>query len=94
MSDPETEIKGPKVKEHLKKADMGKLKKKLNEEKWRGRFLQARWQDSELIQSGCFAWLRDWTCAPTHTIAGVMELHEQLTPTKVYAVHKTGKTQG
>ena len=94
VSDPETEIKGPKVKEHLKKADIGKLKKKLNEEKWRGRFLQARWQDSELIQSGCFAWLRDWTCAPTHTIAGVMELHEQLTPTKVYAVHKAGKTQG
>ena len=26
MSDPETEIKGPKVKEHLKKADMEKLK--------------------------------------------------------------------
>ena len=94
VSDPGTEIKAPMMKEYLKKADMGKLKKKLNEEKWRGRFLQARWQDSELIQSGCFAWLRDWTCAPTPTIAGVMELHEQLTPTKLYAVHKTGTTQG
>ena len=56
--------------------------------------MQARWQDSELNQSGCFAWLRDWTCAPTHTIAGVMELYEQLTPTKVYTVHKTGVEQG
>ena len=74
VSDPETEIKGPKVKEHLKKADMEKLKEKIKEEKWHGRFLQARWQDSELSQSGCFAWLRDWTCALTHTIAGVMEL--------------------
>ena len=91
VSDPETEIKGPKVKEHLKKADMGKLKKKLNEEKWRGRFLQARWQDSELIQSGCFAWLRDWTCAPTPIIAGVMQ---QFTPTVVNTVHKTANTQG
>ena len=91
-SDPE--IQGPKVKEHLKKADMEKLKEKIKEEKWHGRFLQARWQDSELNQSVCFAWLRDWTCAPTHTITGVMELYEQLTPTKVYTVHKTGAEQG
>ena len=94
VSDPETEIQGPKVKEHLKKADMEKLKEMIKEEKWHGRFLQARWQDSELNQSGCFAWLRDWTCAPTHTIAGVMELYEQLTPTKMYTVHKTGVEQG
>ena len=73
-------IKGPK-----------KLKKKI---KWHSRFSQARWQDSELSQSGCFAWLRDWTCAPSHTIAGVMEVYEQLTPTKVYTVHKTGAARG
>ena len=72
VSDPETEIKGPKVKEHLKKVDMEKMNEKIKEEKWHGRFLQARWQDCELNQSGCFTWLRDWTCAPTHTIAGVM----------------------
>ena len=52
------------MKEYLKKADMGKLKEKINKEKGFGQFLQARWQDSELIKSGCFAWLRDWTCAP------------------------------
>ena len=93
VSDPETEINGPKVKEHLKKADMEKLKKKILE-KWHGRFLQARWQDSEINQSGCFAWLRDWACAPTHTIAWVAVLYEQLSPTKVYIVHKTGAAQG
>ena len=32
---------------------MEKLKEKIKEEKWHGRFLQARWQDSELNQSGC-----------------------------------------
>ena len=58
------QIKGPKMKEYLKKTDMGKLKEKINEEKGLGRFLQARWQESELIKSGCFAWLPDWTCAP------------------------------
>ena len=88
VSDPETEIKGPKMKEHLKKAARKKLKKKI---KWHGRFLQAGWQDSELSQSGCFAWLRDWTCTPSHTIAGVMEVYEQLTATKVY---KTGAAHG
>ena len=39
VSDPEMEIQGPKVKEHLKKADMEKLKEKIKEEKWHGRFL-------------------------------------------------------
>ena len=73
---------------------MKKLKEKINEEKWHGWFLQTRWQDTEVNQSGCFPWLRDWTCAPTHTIAGVVELYEQLTPTKVYTVHKTGAAQG
>ena len=76
VSDPETEIKGPEVEKHLKKVDMEKLKEKINGKKWHGRFLQDRWQDSELNQSGCFAWLRDWTCALTHTIAGVVELYE------------------
>ena len=34
-----------------------------------------------LGQSGCFAWLQHWICAPTQTIAGVLGLYEQLTPT-------------
>ena len=43
--------------------------------------------------ASCFAWLRDWTCAPTRTIAGIIELYEQLTPPKVYTVHKTSAAQ-
>ena len=37
---------------------------------------KARSKDRALSQSGCLAWLRHKTCAPTHTIAGVMELYE------------------
>ena len=37
------------MKEHFKKADMEKLKEKIKEGKWHGRFLQARWQDCELL---------------------------------------------
>ena len=40
-------------------------------------------------QRGCFAWLKNWDTAPTHTIAGMLELYEQLTPTKVYYARKT-----
>ena len=74
-----------KDKRISQEADIEKLREKINEEKWHGRFLQSRWQDSELVQIGCFSWVRDWTCDPTHTIAGVNELYEQLTPTKVSA---------
>ena len=31
----------------------------------------------------------NWDTAPTHTIAGMLELYEQLTPTKVYHARKT-----
>jgi len=90
VSDPENEITGPKMKDHLKKADIKeKLKEKINRERWHGRLLQARWQDSMLGQSGCFAWLRHWICAPTHTIAGVLGLYEQLTPTILNGVHSS-----
>ncbi|XP_031572645.1 uncharacterized protein LOC116306701 isoform X1 [Actinia tenebrosa] len=38
--------------------------------------------------------MKDWTTAPTHTVAGMMELYEQLLTTKVYTSHKTKTTQG
>ena len=37
----------------------------------------------------CFAWLSSWKNAPTHTIAGVQELYQQLLPTKVSYNRKT-----
>ena len=53
------------------------------------------WQDEDLCQDGCFAWLREWTSAPTHAITGVTELYEQITLTRVLtSYYKTGTTQG
>ena len=52
-----------------------------------------RWEDDPLSEHGCFAWLSGWACAPTHTIAAVMELYEQLLPTRVYAAFKTGTSE-
>lgn len=61
VSDLEKDIIGPKVKEHLIKADVEKMKEKINEERLHGRLLQASWKDRALSQRGCFAWLRDLT---------------------------------
>ena len=64
-------------------------KTEIKEKKWQGKLLAARWEEDQLNQRGCFAWLKNWDTAPTHTIAGMLELYEQLTPTKVYQARKT-----
>ena len=106
MSDLEKEIIGPEVKEHLIKADLEKLKVKINEKRWNGRLLQVRWQDRALSERGCFACLRDWTCARIYTISVVMELYDlwaaplhqrwygSMSSTNPQRVHKTVAPQG
>ena len=45
---------------------------------------------TQLYNKSCFTWLSEWVNAPTHCIAVVLELYEQLTPTEVYMAFKTG----
>ena len=45
--------------------------------------------DDDLNVQGCFGWLKEWPSALTHTIAGMMELYEQMLPTRVYTTYKT-----
>ena len=78
-----------KIKRHLKKAAMGQRKTEVKEKKWQGKLLAARWEEDQLNQRGSFAWLKNWDTAPTRTIAGMLELYEQLTPTKVYYARNT-----
>ena len=47
-----------------------------------------------ISQDACFAWMKGWSSAPTHTVAGMIELYEQLLPTKVYTTQKTKTTLG
>ena len=91
---PDIEILGKKVKGYLWRTVTEKLQEEIESEQWHGRFLCARWQDEDLSMDECFAWLRKWPSAPTHTITGVLELYEQLTPTRVYTKIKTGNSQG
>ena len=84
-----SDVPRDKIKRHLKKAAIEQRKTEVKEKKWQGRLLAARWEEDQLNQRGCFAWLKNWDTAPTHTIAGMLELYEQLTPTKVYYARKT-----
>ena len=43
-----------------------------------------------LLKRGCFAWLSESSCMSTPTDAGVMELYEQLLPTRFYKAYKAG----
>ena len=68
-----------KIERHLKKAAMEQRKTEVKEKRWQGKLLAARWQEDQLNQRGCFAWLKNWDTASTHTITGMLELNEQLT---------------
>ena len=60
----------------------------MREERWQGKLLNNRWEDDDL-NTGCFDWLSRWKTAPSHTIADVHELYQQLLPTKLYHYKKT-----
>ncbi|XP_068708268.1 uncharacterized protein [Montipora foliosa] len=91
---PDTDILGKKVKGYLRRTVTEKIQEEIESEQWHGRFLCAWWQDEDLSMDECFAWLRERPSAPTYTITGVLELYEQLTPTRVYPNIKTGTSQG
>ena len=79
----------PNIKNHLKQSSRQQLEDKIRGEKWQGKYLTNRWNDDDLNVQGCFGWLKEWPSAPTHTIAGMMELYEQMLPTRAYTTYKT-----
>ena len=82
-------ITGPKVKACLDTVRQRQYQEKVEQEKWQGKLMKNRWDDNNLDREGCFAWLHHWKPAPTHTVAGLQELYQQLLPTKVYHHRKT-----
>ena len=64
----------------------------IKSENWQGRLLKIRAEDDELDKKGCYVWLSKWTECPTHTVAGMYELYEQMLPTKLYTSKKTKTT--
>ena len=76
-------VEAKKVKQEIYKARQLEIQSTVSEERWHGKLIKGRWDDKKLKLEECFAWLSSWKNAPTHTIAGVQELYQQLLPTKV-----------
>ena len=68
---PEVEVEGTNIKELLKRAMIDKLRKTVKADIWHGRLFTSRWKDEELSRDACFAWMKDWSSAPTHTVAEI-----------------------
>ena len=75
------EVEAKKVKEAIYKARQQETQSTVSEERWQGKLIKNRWDDEKVNLKECFAWLSSWRNAPTHTIAGVQELYQQLLPT-------------
>ena len=60
-------LTGHRVKRHLKRAVRGRLQEWTADQKWQRSLLKTRWEDEKLNKEGCFAWLNEWQCTPTHT---------------------------
>ena len=83
-------ITGSKVKAYLETVRQRQYQENVEQEKWQGKLMKNRLDDNNLDRGGCFAWLHHWKTAPTHTVAGLQELYQQLLPTRVYHCRKTG----
>jgi len=83
------ELETKKTKEVINKARKLETKATVAEERWQGKLIKNRWDDEKICMENCFAWLSSWKNAPTHTIAGIQELYQQLLPTRIYYHRKT-----
>ena len=86
------EVETKKVKQAICKSRQPEIQSTVSEERWQRKLIKNKWDDEKVKLEECFAWLSSWKNAPTHTIAGVQELHQQLLPTKVYYNRKTKST--
>ncbi|PFX30127.1 Deleted in malignant brain tumors 1 protein [Stylophora pistillata] len=73
----------------LKRHRESRIREEVREQRWHGKLVTERERDEELSAERCFWWLSYWRTCPTHTIAGMFELYEQLLPTRLYTIHKT-----
>ena len=77
------QVEAKKVKQAIYKARQQEIQSTVSEERWQGKLIKNRWDDEEVKLNSL------WKNAPTHTIAGVQELYQELLPAKVYYNRKT-----
>ena len=82
-------ITAEKLNAELRRCLEQKAWEAVQKQKWQGKLISARSKNESLNFDGCFWWLSGWKQCPTHTVAGMFELYEQLLPTRLYACQKT-----
>ena len=87
--DSEEVITAEKLKAELRRSLEQKTWEAVHEQSWQGKITCMRREDTSLNFDGCFWWLSGWKQCPTHTVAGMFELYEQLLTTRLYASQKT-----
>ena len=87
-------VDAKKVKQAIYKARQDEIQSTASEERWQGKLIKNRWDDEKVKLEEFFAWLPSWKNAPTHTIAGVQELYQQLLPTVLLAASRQGFKRG
>ena len=87
--DSEEMISAEKLRAELRRGLEHKTWEVVHEQIWQGKLTCMRREDTSLNFDGCFWWLSVWKQCPTHTVAGMFELYEQLLPTRLYASQKT-----
>ena len=81
-------IPSHRVKEVVKACVEETFEREVRGLEWQGKLLIERKFDSKLCKKGCFNWRSKWRSCPTHTIASVFEMYEQLLFTKLYSSKK------
>ena len=81
-------ITAEKLKAEVRRCLQQKTLEAEHEQNWQGELISARSEDENLNFEGRFWWLSGWKQCPTHTVAGMFELYEQLLPTRLYACLK------
>ena len=87
--DSEEVITAEKLKAELRRGLEQKTWEVVLEQSWQRNLTCVRREDMSLNFDGCFWWLSGWKKYPTHTVAGLFKLYEQLLPTRMYACQKT-----
>ena len=86
--DSEEVIIAEKLKAELRRCLEQKAWEEVHEQKWQGKLISARSEDESLNFDGCFLWLSVWKQCPTHTVAGMFGIYEQLLPTRLMSARK------
>ena len=81
-------VEAKKVKQAIYKARQHEIQSTVSEKGWQRKLIKNRWDDEKVKLEECFVWLSSWKNAPTHTIAGVQELYQQLLPTRFTTTEK------